>query len=310
MKHTILGAGGAVANALSSELLTNKEDVRLVSRSAFKMGEAEVFKADLMDAEQCIQSVEGSDVVYLCVGLPYTLKAWKEGWPKLISNTVEACKRANAKLVFFDNVYMYGKVEGKMTEGTPYNPISKKGEVRMQVAEFLEKEMQKGDIKALIARAADIYGPYSTFTSAPYLMVFDKLMNNKKPQWMGSLDKRHSFTYTLDLAKGMYMLAQCDECFGQTWHLPTSNPAPTGREFIEMAMEMFGKAKKYELLKSWMIKMVGFFNKTVHELEEMMYQFENDYYFDSTKFNSFFNFQPKGYEEGIQESIDFLNLKN
>lgn len=306
MKNVVLGAGGAVANALTSELLTNKEDVRLVSRSGFEMGDAEVFKADLMDTKQCIQSVEGGDVVYLCVGLPYTHKAWKEGWPKLISNTVEACKQTNAKLVFFDNVYMYGKVAGKMTEESPYNPTSKKGELRMRVAEFLEKEMKSGNIKALIARAADIYGPYSTFTSAPYIMVFDKLIKNKKPQWMGSLDKRHSYTYTLDLAKGMYMLAQSDECYGQVWHLPTFNPAPTGREFIEMAMEMYGKEKKYELLKSWVIKMVGFFNKTVHELVEMMYQFEDDYYFDSTKFNSFFNYQPKSYKEGIKESIDFL----
>jgi len=26
-------------------------------------------------------------------------------WPRVMSNTIEACKRARAKLVFFDNVY-------------------------------------------------------------------------------------------------------------------------------------------------------------------------------------------------------------
>ena len=31
-----------------------------------------------------------------------------------------------AKLIFFDNVYMYGKVNGIMTEETAFNPCSKK----------------------------------------------------------------------------------------------------------------------------------------------------------------------------------------
>jgi hypothetical protein len=45
-----------------------------------------------------------------------------------MDNAIEACKRARAKLIFFENVYMYGKVSGPMTEETPFNPCSKKGE--------------------------------------------------------------------------------------------------------------------------------------------------------------------------------------
>ncbi len=59
-----------------------------------------------------------------------------------------------AKLNFFDNVYMYGKVSGAMTEETPFNPCSKKGEVHVRIANSLIKERKAGSLSAMIARAA------------------------------------------------------------------------------------------------------------------------------------------------------------
>jgi nucleoside-diphosphate-sugar epimerase len=41
-----------------------------------------------------------------------------------MQNAIEACKRYNTRLVFFDNVYMYGRVDGPMTEETPFRPNS------------------------------------------------------------------------------------------------------------------------------------------------------------------------------------------
>ena len=38
---------------------------------------------------------------------------------------------------FFDNVYIYGKGDGVMTETTPYNPCSRKEEIRAKVSEIL-----------------------------------------------------------------------------------------------------------------------------------------------------------------------------
>jgi len=84
---------------------------------------------------------------------------WQELWPRIMASTIEACKRAEAKLVFFDNVYMYGKVAGPMTENTPYAPCSKKGEIRAKIAAALMNEVQAGGLSAMIVRSADFYGP-------------------------------------------------------------------------------------------------------------------------------------------------------
>lgn len=90
--------------------------------------------ADLADREQAIRAVAGSSVVYLVTGLKYDHRVWHDLWPRIMANTIEACKRAQSKLLSFDNVYMYGKVNGPMTEETPYTPCSKKGEIRAKIA--------------------------------------------------------------------------------------------------------------------------------------------------------------------------------
>jgi nucleoside-diphosphate-sugar epimerase len=309
MRHTILGAGGSIGNALAVELLKTNGQVRLVSRRNYSLPGTESFRADLTSYEETLQSVKNSDVVYLCAGLTYDSKIWAEQWPGIMSNTINACKSVNAKLVFFDNVYMYGKVKGKMTETTPYNPCSKKGEIRTLITLHLEDEIYKKNINAIIARSADLYGPYASKTSLPYILVIDKLMKKKRAQWMIDADTLHSFTYTIDAAKGMVLLSNTEECYNQVWHLPTSNPL-NAETIIHMIAKELNTTPDYDILNKWMIKVGGIFDKTVSELYEMLYQNEFNYYFDSSKFNQFFNYKPKSYYEGIHETVEFFRKQS
>jgi len=306
MKHTILGAGGSVGNPLAIELLKNKEEVRLVSRSGFSIEGAESVKGDLCSYAETLNGVKGSDVVYLCAGLKYDIKVWTEQWPKIMQNAIDACKKENAKLIFFDNVYMYGKVDGPMTEETPYNPCSRKGEVRVKIARMLEEEYRKGNLTASIARAADLYGPHAAQSSLPYFMVIEKFMKGKSAQWMVDISKTHSYTYTIDCAKALTLMAHDDASFNQVWHLPTCNPAPTGLSLVEMFADGLSVPAKYSMLKKWMIAAAGLFDKTISEVYEMLYQYEYDYHFDSTKFNRYFNYEPISYFEGVKETVSYF----
>ena len=105
---TILGAGGSVSDELVKLLAARGETFRLVSRRGTQAeGATEAVAADLGDKEQTARAVAGSRVVLLLAGLKYDHRLWAEMWPRIMTNTIEACKRAGAKLVF-DNVYMYG----------------------------------------------------------------------------------------------------------------------------------------------------------------------------------------------------------
>ncbi len=286
-----------------------KENIRLVSRSNYSINGTESFKADITSFKETLNSVKNSDIVYLCVGLPYDSKTWRNLWPKIMQNSIDACKSVGAKLIFFDNVYMYGKVNGRMVETIPYNPCSRKGEIRAKIATLLENEVKQKNIDAIIARSADLYGPYATKTSLPYILAIDKLMNGKKAQWMIDVNKLHSYTYTIDCAKGLILLSSCNDCYNQIWHLPTYNPAIDGKTFISLIAKELGVEPNYSVLKKWMLKMAGFFDKTIFESYEMLYQSEFEYYFDSTKFNGFFNYKPTPYSKGIHETIEYIKKK-
>ncbi|MBS1653977.1 MAG: NAD(P)H-binding protein, partial [Bacteroidetes bacterium] len=135
--HTILGAGGAIGTELAKVLQEHNQPMRLVSRNPKPFGSAELAAADLDNASQTAEAVKGSSVVYLVAGLAYDIKVWRVLWPQIMQNTINACKQHNAKLIFFDNVYALGKVNVPMTEESPLNPCSKKGEIRAKLVTML-----------------------------------------------------------------------------------------------------------------------------------------------------------------------------
>ncbi len=296
---TILGSGGIIGKEASFCLSEFTDRVRQVSRNQKKVNETDqIYPANLQIESEVMEAVKGSDVVYLTVGLPYNTKIWQEFWPKIMRNTINACKQHQAKLVFFDNVYMYGYVDGWMKEGTPFNPISKKGEVRAHIASMLLDEMKSGNINALIARAADFYGPQATNTYVGP-MVFDRLQAGKKPQIMINPEAKHSFTFTPDAARAMVLLGNTEDAYGQSWHLPTDSNTLSGIEFVSKTATLFGKNPKYSVLSPLMLKMAGIFSPIIKETLEMDYQYKSDYLFDSNKFNDRF-FKPTPYQKGIQ----------
>jgi nucleoside-diphosphate-sugar epimerase len=297
---TILGAGGSVSNELVKLLAAQGKPFRLVNRRGSSApGGAESVTADLADKEQTARAVVGSEVVYLLAGLKYDHKIWQEMWPRIMANSIEACKRANARLVFFDNVYMYGRVNGRMTEETPFHPTSKKGEVRARIARSLIDEWKAGGLIAMIARAADFYGPTSK-NGLPNVLVFDPMSKGQKPMCLVSDSAPHSYTYVPDCAAALVKLGECETAWNQTWHMPTAPDPPTAREMIEMAAKEMGRPAKYRILSRPMVRMIGWFNPLVGEVHEMLYQNDSPYLFDSSKYQRAFGFACTPYAEGIR----------
>jgi nucleoside-diphosphate-sugar epimerase len=303
---TILGAGGAIGSKFAQILAAKHRPFRLVGRNPKPFpGALETLGADLTDRDQTILAVAGSSVVHLLVGLPYDHKVWRDAWPRIMGNTIEACKRAGARLVFFDNVYMYGRVNGPMTEETPFNPCSRKGEIRAKIATMLINEWKAGALTGMIARAADFYGP-DTRTAVPNLLVFEPLSQKKKASWLVNDSVPHSFTYTPDAAQALAQLAESATAWNQTWHLPTTDNPPAGKELVALAAKEFGVAPKYRVLSKPMIRMAGWFKPAIGELHEMLYQNDSPYIFDSSKFAREFGSGGTPYAGGIRATAASL----
>jgi nucleoside-diphosphate-sugar epimerase len=302
--QTILGANGTIGSILARELMNYTDKVRLVSRNPKKVNPTdELFPADLSEYGTVDQAVAGSEVVYLVVGLDYRLKVWEDKWPGLMRATIDACIKHNARLVFFDNVYMYDINEiGHMTEGSVINPPSRKGAVRKQISEMLLDETKAGKLLALIARSADFYGPGNekSFVTA---MVYNNLKKGKPANWFVDADKKHSFTFTPDAAMATALLGNTPDAYNQVWHLPTDKNSLTGRELITLFAKEMNGSNRVSVMPVWLIKALGLFIPILREMPEMMYQYDRDYFFDSSKFDKKFNFGTTSYHDGVKQTV-------
>lgn len=300
--QTILGAGGAIGKPLATELKNYTDKIRLVGRNPQKVNnDDELFTADITHPEDLDRSIAGSEIVYSVVGFEYKASVWKKKWPPFMENLIRSCKTHNAKLVFFDNIYMYDRdhLDG-MTENTPIRPSSKKGRVRQVVARMIEDEFTRNEIQALIARAPDFMG---THNSVPYEMIYKNLYKGKKAMWMASVEKVHNFIYPQDAARATALLGNTPGAFNQVWHLPAPKTKLTGKDWIHLFAEKMGKEPRYTVMKKGMLQFAGIFVPILKEMAEMIYQYDRDYYFLSDKFEQEFSFEITSPEKMVEEII-------
>jgi nucleoside-diphosphate-sugar epimerase len=307
MLQTILGSGGAIGIPLARELRAYTDKIRLVSRSPKKVSETdELFPADFSDPSQIDRAVAGSGIVYVTVGFEYNIKVWRATWPPFLKAVIESCERHNAKLVFFDNVYMYGKnAIPFMTETSPIDPPSRKGEVRAQLREMILNEVEKKKLTALIARAADFYGPDNR-NSVLNIMVADNFAKGKKAQSFGDPDRIHTFTYTPDAGKATALLGNTPDAYNQEWHVPTTKEKISPRGWIELIASEMKAEPAIQQVPVWMIKLLGLFVPVMREFPEMLYQNRQDYIFDSSKFEQRFGTVATPPSEGIKKLVESM----
>jgi nucleoside-diphosphate-sugar epimerase len=307
MLQTIIGSGGGIGIPLAEELKRYTDRIRLVSRHPVKVNDTdELFPADVSDTCLLEKAISGSEIVFVTIGFQYNLKIWQRTWPSFMKSVIEACEKYGSKLVFFDNVYMYDRNEIPfMTEKSKINAPSEKGKVRQQLREMIMREVEKGKLSALIARSADFYGPDNK-NSVLSIMVADNLVKGKKAQAFGNIDMIHTYTYTPDAAKATALLGNTPDAFNQEWHVPTTKERITGRQWIELIADELHTKAKIQPVPKLMIQALGIFIPAMREFPEMLYQYEQDYIFDSSRFESRFGISATKPVDGIKRLVEMI----
>jgi nucleoside-diphosphate-sugar epimerase len=304
MFHTILGAGGPVGKSLATALTNLNKQVRLVSRQPLVTNNGQYWlKADLSVEQDVIDALEGTEVAYLTIGLPYSTKIWREYWPRVMKNVTTACLHHGVRLVFFDNIYAVSPNHlNPITESSPLQPCSKKGEIRAEVIRILMEAVEKKGLMGLIARSAD----FLTLEENKGIirpLLYDRMLKHQRAQWICNAHVIHNFSYLPDLGKGTALLGTTPDVMQQVWNLPTDPTPMTGVDWIRMMAEEMPTSEKYTTISAGMIKFLGVFIPNMRELVEMLYQYDRDYFFDSSKFNRYFNYIPASPREAIQEML-------
>jgi nucleoside-diphosphate-sugar epimerase len=284
--HVVFGTG-SLGLAVMREALRRGHRVRGVSRSgkAELPAGAESARGDASDPSSTREVCKGADAVHVCAAPAYT--DWQLFLP-MQTSIVEGAAAAGARLISSENVYMYGRVEGPMTEDTAWNPCSRKGEIRAAMNRALLDAHAAGKLRVALARAPDYYGPAATATTIYGERVFWPALKGKPAQVFGKLDALHSLMYVDDFAHGMVTLGERDDGLGRAWHLPCP-PALTQREMLDSIFRAAGHDKtKVQVLPGFMTKALGWFIPIMREIAEMQYQWERDYVFDCSQYTAQF----------------------
>jgi nucleoside-diphosphate-sugar epimerase len=300
--HVVFGATGAIGRAVVAELLHAGRDVRAVSRGGQAPGGALGMAADAADPGQAVRAAAGAAVIYHCASPPYT--QWPELFPALTGSILGAAESSGAKLVFADNLYAYGPVDGPLREDLPANARGRKGRIRVEMAAQLLSAHRDGRARVVIGRAPDYYGPRGT-SSVAGETVFGRILAGKKPQWTGRLDQPHTFHYLPDIARGLLVLADRREADGQVWHLPAAGPL-TAQQFFDLIAEAAGQPVPVHasIAGPALLAVAGLFSPLLREMRETAYQFRAPFVIDASKFEAAFGYlEPTPHRDAVQRTV-------
>jgi len=299
--HVVYGTG-PVGMSVMDELVQRGRRVRMVNRS----GEAsvpdgvEVLGGDATDKAFTREASEGASVVYFALNPPYN--KWPELFPRLQAAVLEGAAVAGAKLIAMENLYMYGSTDGRpITEDLPHAPNTRKGRVRAMMSQELMEAHTSGRVRVAIGRASDFFGP-RVLASAAGEQVFGRAVEGKSAQIAGDPDQPHTYTYAPDIGKGLVILGEREEALGQAWHLPNPETVTT-REFVEMIFEEVGKPARIQVAPKILLRAIGLFNPGIRETIEMLYEFEEPFVVDDSRFEREFGEHATPLGEAIQRTV-------
>lgn len=287
--HVVFGSG-PVGRATALALLGRGLAVRIVNRSgraalgpdAEALREVEVVNGDATDAAFATRAAAGAASVYQTLNPVYF--RWAEDFPPLQRGVLAAAEATGARFVNMDNVYSYGRTGGQpLTEQSPQQPHTRKGRVRLDMANELWAAHRDGRVEVVSGRASDYYGPGAGISSPIGDRVLDAVVAGKRTDLFGDPDLVHSYTYLPDIGAGLALLGTADGVTGSAWHLPNDPDPWTSRAMVEVFFRLAGTEPRIGRLPKLILRAVGLVDPTVRELIEMAYEFEEPFVVDSSR---------------------------
>lgn len=303
-KATIFGAG-QVGMTLMEQLVQQGVAVTLVNRRG-QVSEplppgAVIVAADLTAASTVAGLAKEAEVVFATAQPDYT--EWPEKWPPLMQSLIGGIAQTDARLVFVDNLYMYGPTQGKpIREDLPYAATGRKGKTRAQIASMLLDAHKTGQVQATIGRASDFFGPRATDTAIFGDRFFAAALAGKPADLLGNPDLLHTYTYVPDFARALISLSRSEEAYGRAWHVPNTQTVST-RTLVRKFETALGQPIKTRVASPLMLSMVGLFVPIVREMKEMAYEFDEPYIVDDTAFRAAFGADTTPLDEAVGATV-------
>ena len=304
MTGNILVLGyGAVGKATVARLLEEGHEVEVAQRKRPVDLPAGVgfSSVDVLDGAQVNAALKNVTQVVVALGFEYNSKLWQNVWPRAMRNLLDACALHGTRMLFIDNLYMYGEQYQPLREDMPLTSTGIKPAVRAEITRMWMEASRAGKVKVAALRSSDFYGP-DVLLSLIGEEGFGALAKGKTAQLVMAPDLPHDFTYVPDIARAAVTLVEApDSDYGQAWHVPNA-PIKTPREIIALAAASLDVAPKLSAIPRPLLPIMGLFVPILREFKEMAHQNYKPYHVDSSKFAKRFWSDATPFEVGVPEA--------
>ena len=299
---TIFGYG-PVGRATAARLLP--KDARSSSRNGARRADlpkgATFAPCDALDRDAVVKAVRGAGQFVVAIGFPYSGVLWREVWPKAIANFVAACKATGARMVFIDNLYMYGPQTAPLVETMPLSDKGWKPAARSAATRVWMAAAAAGEARVAALRAPDFYGP-GVGNSFLGDTSIGKLAQGKARR----VHRLAGRAARLRLCAGHR--ARGDDASGRAGlglrpglaHALRADPDDARHPKI--AADTLGVKLRISAMPAWMLGASGMFSPFLRELQEMRFQWDRPYHVDASRFAAAFWSDVTPFETGVPET--------
>jgi len=287
MQVTILGITGGVGHAAAHAFLDAGIPVRALVRDAGRVPPREgltLVEGDARDPEALARAIEGSDVLFHGLNLPYP--DWDPGMFELTEAVATVAEAHGLTVLFPGNVYGLGPdfIEA-LTEEDAHQPPSRKGALRNRLEARLRQATEAG-ARCIVLRAGDFFGGIGQSSWMYHLT--DGARTGGPIQIAGPTDVLHAWAFLPDVGKTFVLLAQRRNelppwaVFHFEGHVVT---APT---WVEAVRAGLGDPTRHTKGFPWMwMQLARPFVPMVRELFEMRYLWNEPVRMDGSKLRAF-----------------------
>jgi nucleoside-diphosphate-sugar epimerase len=125
---------------------------------------------------------------------------------------------------------------------------------------------------------------------------------------LGKLDVPHTYTYVSDFGKGLVLLGAHDEALGQSWHIPNA-PTLSTRQMLTLFFEEAHLPPRMGSVPDLLVKTLGLFNPLLREVAEMLYEFNEPFVVESSKFVQAFGDIATPHSEAVRRTLEWYRRR-
>lgn len=270
----VLGATGGIGGTVARRLLDAGWTVRALVRaeSAARLPARLIpFIGDALNSETVAHAAQGAQLIVHAVNPP-GYRDWDRLVLPMLDNTIAAACANAARVLLPGTVYNYGPdVFPLIDETAPQRPSTRKGAIRVEMERRLRLAAEAGDIRVLIVRAGDFFGPdaannwFAQGLAKPGARP--GIIRNPGRGGIG-----HQWAYLPDVAETMVRLVERDTLQPfETYHMDGHWDA-TGTAMTDMIVKVLGQPRvRVGALPWWLIRVAALFAVTPREMMEMRY---------------------------------------